>query len=111
MSKSTDEYIKHILQESEYLTSQSEKMDISQFTSDQTSMRAFARSLEVIGEAAKQVPEEYRQTHPEVDWKGMAGLRDRLIHHYFGVDYEIVWDVVKNEVPKLKEQLGKLLTT
>lgn len=109
MSKSTDEYIKHILQETEYLTAQSDKLNVLQFTSDQTSMRAFARSLEVIGEAAKQVPENYRQLHPEVDWKGMVGLRDRLIHHYFGVDYEIVWDVVKNEIPKVKKELEKLI--
>ncbi|MEK7165908.1 MAG: HepT-like ribonuclease domain-containing protein [Patescibacteria group bacterium] len=53
---------------------------------DEVLQRAFARSLEIIGEAAKNVPEEYRRQHSEVDWKSLAGLRDKLIHHYFGVD-------------------------
>ena len=57
----------------------------------------------------KSVDEEYRKLHPDVDWKAMCGMRDRLIHHYFGVDYEIVWDVVMNEIPKLKEQVLKLV--
>jgi uncharacterized protein with HEPN domain len=57
------------------------------------------RSLEIIGEAAKKVPEEFRAQYPTVEWRAMAGMRDRLIHDYLGVDYELVWDVVQNRIP------------
>ena len=71
--------------------------------------RAFARSLEIIGKASKQIPTTFRELHDEVDWRRMAGMRDRLIHGYFGVDYELVWDVVTEHVPALNEQLRRLL--
>ncbi len=67
------------------------------------------RSLEIIGEAAKQVPEDFRNQHPNVQWKSMAGMRDRLIHAYFGVDYEIVWDVVQTRIPELRQQIASIL--
>jgi len=57
------------------------------------------RSLEIIGEAAKHVAEDFRAQHPTVEWRAMAGMRDRLIHDYFGVDFELVWDVVHSRIP------------
>lgn len=65
--------------------------------------------MEIIGEAAKNLPEDFRQKHSQVEWKAMAGMRDRLIHGYFGVDYEIVWDVVQKEIASLKKEIEELL--
>mgnify|MGYP001577525412 FL=1 len=109
MSKLPEEFLKHILDEIVYLINTSENLDELYFARNETLQRAFARSLEIIGEASKNLPSEYKQTNNEVDWKSVAGMRDKLIHHYFGVDYEIVWDVVKNEIPKLKLDIEKLI--
>lgn len=70
---------------------------------------AVLRNLQVIGEAAKAVPADVRQSHPEVDWKGMAGLRDVLAHAYFGLDNETLWDVVTTKVPQLRNQVRRIL--
>lgn len=109
MSKSPEEYLKHILDELEYLQNTSKDVSEQQFIHDATRQRAFSRSLEIIGEAAKNLPTDFTTDQNQIDWKSIAGMRDRLIHHYFGVDYEIVWDVVKNEVPKLREQISAIL--
>ncbi len=109
MSKSPKEYLNHILGEINYLLDSSQNVFEEQFMHDMTLQRAFSRSLEIIGEAAKQLPQDFTKSHKKVDWKSIAGLRDRLIHHYFGVDYEIVWDVVRNEIPKLKMQIANIL--
>ena len=77
---------------------------------DATLRRAFVRSFEVIGEAAKRVPEDLRRRYPEVHWSDMSRMRDRLIHHYFDVDYELVWDIVQTDIRELKGQLEAILT-
>ena len=110
MSKSPIEYLKHILDEITFLEGETADYSEEQFMRDELKQRAFARSLEIIGEAIKMVPDEFRAKHPEIDWKSFAGLRDKLIHHYFGVDYAIVWDVIKNELPTLKAKIQTILS-
>ncbi len=75
------------------------------FAADDKTLDAVLRNLEVIGEAVKCIPDEVRSQHLHVEWKKMAGLRDILIHHYFGIDAEIIWDVVQNKLPELESQI------
>jgi len=103
------EYLRHILDETEYLLSQREGLSKELFLGDDTLKRAFVRSLEIIGEASKKVPSEMKQRYSRVDWRAVAGMRDRLIHDYLGVDYEIVWDVVENKIPVLRRDIGEIL--
>jgi uncharacterized protein with HEPN domain len=79
------------------------------FLQDETLKRAFARSLEIIGEAVKLLPNDLKQRYSQLEWRVMAGMRDRLIHGYFGVDYDIVWDVVLNKIPVLQREVEYIL--
>jgi uncharacterized protein with HEPN domain len=109
MSISGREYLQHILAEADYLVRNSRDLTKEQFVRDETLKRAFVRSIEIIGEAAKNLPEQTRNAHPEIEWRAMSGMRDRLIHGYFGIDYELVWDVVSSKIPVLRSQVQAIL--
>ena len=109
MSFEPRDYLRHILVEVEYLVAQSGGLTYENFVADETLQRAFVRSLEIIGEAARKIPPDFRVANPGVEWKAMSGMRDRLIHDYFGVDYELVWDVIRNRVPELRLQIARML--
>jgi len=83
-------------------------MDYEEFAGDKKTVNAVVRSLEIMGEAAKRVPEAIRQRYPDVPWKRMTGMRDKLIHEYSGVDLEIVWGVVKSELPPVKPLIEQI---
>jgi len=106
MSKEPVEYLKHIRDESLYILSIT-SMGISkeEFLNDETLKRAVVRSLEIIGEATKKIPADFKIKWNNVKWKEMAGMRDRLIHDYMGVNYSIVWDVIINKIPELCAQV------
>src|SRR5262245_1306279 len=100
MPRVVAEFLEHILDEMKYLSRNAHDIDKEAFLRDETLQRSFVRSIEIIGEAAKQIPESTRQQYPHIQRRDMAGMRDRLIHSYFGVDYEIVWDVAANKAPQ-----------
>lgn len=110
MHKEPIEYLKHIRDECRYIVTVSdENLDKNEFIENETLKRAIVRSLEIIGEATKKIPADFKIKNSMIQWKNMAGMRDRLIHDYIGVDYSIVWDVIKNKIPELLEQINSVL--
>ena len=109
MSKEPKEYLRHILDEASYIISVSENLQYEDFLQDATLKRAVVRSLEIIGEATKKIPTEFKLKWNSIQWKSMAGMRDRLIHDYIGVNYAIVWDVMKNKIPDISRQISLFL--
>lgn len=108
MSGSIPAFLQHILNEAQYLVNHATGLTKAEFLGNEALKRAFVRSLEII-EAAKQIPDDCRQQHTHAEWRAMAGMRDRLIHGYLGVDYDIVWDVVVTKVPVLQRPVGQII--
>jgi len=104
-------FLRHILDEIKFLSERCGRLEFSELMDDEVLKRACVRSLEVIGEAVKNLSEDFKERNPEVEWKKIAGLRDKLIHRYFGVDWDIVWDIIKNKLPDLEEKIRKLMLT
>jgi len=110
MSKEPLEYLRHISDECLFILSVSGKdFSIDDLIQDETLKRAVVRSLEIIGEATKKIPADFKIKWGSINWKNMAGMRDRLIHDYIGINYSIVWDVVRNKIPELTEQIIEVI--
>ncbi len=109
MSRDISLYIKDMLQNMRDAEEFIQGLSYDQFQSDKKTLNAVMRSVEVIGEAAKKVPDGIRAKYPSVPWREMAGMRDKLIHFYFGVDREAVWLVAKERIPSLRPLIEQIL--
>jgi len=98
-------YIKDILEAIDRIESYAKNLTIDDFSESRLYQDAIIRNLEIIGEAVKRLPKGLIDKYPKIEWKKITGLRDILIHAYFGIDIEIVWDVVQNKIPVLKDQM------
>jgi uncharacterized protein with HEPN domain len=109
MSASNIELLHHIFDETDFIIQNTLGRDKDEVLKDNILSRAIVRSLEIIGEASRKLDDEFRSNHPHIEWKKMAGTRDILIHNYFGVDYDIVWDIIENKLPDLHHFIKEIL--
>lgn len=109
MSPSLHDFLLHIINECRFLINVKEGKEKDILLNDETASRAIIRSLEVIGEATKKLPDDFRLTYSHIPWAEIAGMRDVLIHNYFGVDYDIVWNTINNDIPFLYAELLHIL--
>ena len=103
-------YLDDILEAATKIRDYTKGLTLEGLKGDAKTLDAVVRNLEIIGEAAKKVPEEIRRGCPDVEWKRIAGLRDMLIHEYFGIDVNIVWDIIRNRLSPLERQIKKILS-
>ena len=109
MRREIGDYIQDIIEAIDKLMKFVKGMSYDEFVQDDKTVFAVVRAIEIIGEAVKNIPEEVRGSYPEIPWKDMAGMRDKLIHSYFGIRLERVWETANEEIPQLKPLFEKLL--
>lgn len=107
--KNPEIFLQHILESITEIEKYTHKFTQTTFFQTTQTQDAVVRRLEIIGEAVKNLPTAFKNKNPHIPWKKIAGMRDVLIHDYFGVDLKLIWKIVKKEIPKLKEQILILL--
>jgi uncharacterized protein with HEPN domain len=99
------ELIKHILEETSFILNHTKNLSREDYLSDEVLCRASIRSIEIIGEATKKLSDEFKFKHSSIEWKKIAGTRNKLIHDYYGIDYDIVWDILSSKIKVLHQYL------
>jgi uncharacterized protein with HEPN domain len=102
-------FLKHILESIKDLEEFTKGVDKQALLNNKEKQSAVIRQIEIIGEAAKNISKDFKKKYISVPWKEIIGTRDKLIHHYFGVDFEILWKVVERDIPNLKNEISKIL--
>lgn len=98
-------YLKDILEAMDSIELFIGEMDFDEFKEDDKTSSAVIRKFEIIGEATKNLPEDIKKDYPDIPWREMAGMRDKLIHFYFGIKYELVWRTIKDVIPEIRPSL------
>jgi uncharacterized protein with HEPN domain len=109
MKRLIRDYLKDIFEEMERAERFVENVDFLDIMDDDKTLYACIRSLEIIGEAVKRIPEDFRDKYKEIPWKDMAGMRDILIHDYLGINTDVIWKTIKEDIPKVKPIFKKML--
>ncbi len=110
MPRDSEVYLQDILDAIDKVNGYRSGMTRDEFEADSKTVDAVLRNLEIIGEAVKGVPKSFREAHPGIEWRRIAGLRDVLIHHYYGVNMNIIWDILTNELPRLEKGVRNILS-
>lgn len=103
------DYLEDVLEAIRRIQLYTKEFGWDDFIEDIRTQDAVVRNLEIIGEATKHVSDEFRTRYPHISWKDLAGVRDKLIHHYFGVNNEIVWQIIEDDLPSLFTQIDEIL--
>ena len=110
MFPSNIELLRHILEETSFILDSTTGKSKEDVINDPILSRALVRSLEIIGEASNKVDPDFKSMYPHVEWRKMSGTRNRLIHDYFGIDYDIVWDIIISKLPDLKNDISEIIS-
>ncbi len=107
--RTSGDYIQDIIDSIDAATRFIKGMSFNEFTADQKTVYATVRAIQIIGEAAKKIPDQIRLKYPNIPWREMAGMRDKVTHEYFGVQLKILWNTITTDLPPLKEEIKKVL--
>ncbi|MBI5227079.1 DUF86 domain-containing protein [Candidatus Micrarchaeota archaeon] len=109
MSKDPNFYLGHVIEAIEKIQKYTKGFDRSDFLENELVQDAVVRNIEIIGEAVKNLPNDFKKKHSNVPWRDIAGMRDRIVHFYFGIDFELVWDTIETDIPELEKKISKLI--